>query len=221
MNCQSPDTVCETQNHCPPKTSPSCLSLLLIPPRLVAASLSSALDVVRNTLNGDYSDSCPTCCSYHAKDQACCDIPETGCPNPYVCHIYWHGCPGDTLHYQIQLTNTGKIKREFNLTPVNFPCTEEIPIVEPSKKSLLPEQSLKAKISFTIPTSFGGGTYKTRIKVAGAYEQYILVCLNVQAQQDCCCAIEQGEIPTHIKSHQWFNHFQCEEPCFEAVNKES
>lgn len=220
MSCHSPDTACETKNYCPPNTSPSCLSFLLLPPRLITASITRGLDVIRKTLDGHYSDCCPSCHGYHAKDQSCCDIPTTNCPSPYVCHINWHGCPGDTLHYHIQVTNTGKIKREFNLTPINFPCTDEVVTVEPNKKVLLPEQSLKAKVSFTIPKDFGGGIYKTRIKVAGAYEQYILICLNVKAQQDCCCAFDQGEIPTHIKKHEWFNHFQCEEQCFEPIKKE-
>lgn len=220
VNCHSPDTVCETASQCSPKTSPSCLSFLLLPPRLVTASLSGALDVIRKTLDGQYSDCCPSCHGHHAKDKPCCDIPETDCPSPYVCYINWYGCPGDTLHYQIQVTNTGKIKREFNLTPVHFPCTDEVVSIAPNKKALLPEQSFKATVSFTIPTSFGGGTYRTRINVAGAYEQFILVCLHVQPQQHCCCAIDQGEIPTHIKKHLWFHHFQCEEQCFEPVEKE-
>lgn len=216
MNCQSPDTVCDVTKPCPPKTSPSCLSILLLPSRLITASLSSGLEVIRKTLDGDYADHCVRPC--HEPD-TCCDIPETACPSPVVCFINWQGCPGDTLHHDIQVTNIAKIKREFCLTPVSFPCTEETITVKPEKKMLLPDESLKAKASFTIPKDFGGGVYRTRIKVAGAYEQYIQVCLTVHAQQHCCCVIEQGEIPTHIKKHQWFHHFQCEEPCFETVSK--
>ncbi len=221
VNCHSPDWDCEAPNTCPPKSQPSCLSVLLLPPRLIAAALYSAGDVIKTTFDGGYADSCPICHECHPKDKACCDIPETACPSPYVCQIHWTGCPGDTLHYQIQVTNTSKIKREFNLTPVAFPCTEETISVTPNKKTLMPDESLQATASFKIPNTFGGGNYRTKIKVAGAYEQYILVCLTVPAQQHCCCVIEQGEIPTHIKAHHWFHHFQCEEPCFEPVRKES
>lgn len=219
MSCQLPETICESKTHDTNKTSPSCLSFLLLPPRLITASVLSGLDVVRKTLNGEYTDYCSHCQNHHSKDKSCCDIPETSCPSPCVCYINWQGCPGDTLHFRIQVTNTAKIKQEFNLTPVGFPCTDEIITIEPNKKNLQPEQSLKAIASFTIPKEFGGGLYKTRIKVIGAYEQYILVCLKVKPQEHCCCVIEQGEIPTHIKSHQWFHHFQCEEQCFEPVNK--
>jgi hypothetical protein len=101
-----------------------------------------------------------------------------------------------------------------------FPCSEETIKLTLDKQILLPNQSLKAIASFIIPSTFGGGNYRTRIKVAGAYEQYILVDLTVNPNQDCCCNIEQGEIPTHIKAHRWYHHFQCEEPCFEAVPQE-
>jgi hypothetical protein len=215
--CRTPDLSCYPSDDYPPKNLPSCLSLMLLPPRLFAASLAGAAEVIRKTLDGDFVDSCPSCHYHHAKDKPCCDIPETPCPSPYVCHIHWTGCPGDKLHYQIQITNTAKIKRLFTLTPVPFSCTEDVIDLSVNKQVLLPDQPLKTIASFTIPKTFGGGHYQTRIKVAGAYEQYILVYLTVHPNQDCCCDIEQGEIPTHIKAHHWYHHFQCEEPCFEAL----
>lgn len=199
---------------------PSCLSLLLLPPRLLSASLSSMAEIFKETLNAQYNEVCPSCYGHHSKHKMCCSIPEKHCPSPYACRINWSGCPGDTLHYQIQLTNTAKIKRDFSLIPVEFPCTDDVIKVTPDKKSLLPEQSLKATASFTIPESFGGGIYRTRIKVVGTYAQYILVCLDVHAHENCCCEIEQGEIPKRIKAHYWYHHFQCEEPCFDAVQRE-
>lgn len=220
QNCHSPHWNCDTPDTCSPKSQPSCLSVLLLPPRAIAAALSGAADVIKTTFDGGYADHCPRCHKYHGKEKECCDIPETHCPSPYVCRIDWSGCPGDSFHHKIQVTNTSKVKREFNLISVNFPCTEEKLSVTPNKKTLLPDESLQATASFKIPESFGGGTYRTKIKVAGAYEQYILVCLTVPAQEDCCCVIEQGEIPKRIKAHHWFHHFQCEELCFEPVGKE-
>lgn len=218
--CHTPAVHCDTSYDRAPKTLPSCLSLMLLPPRLLAASLSGAAEVIQKTFDGVFLDTCPSCHHHHPDHQLCCDISETACPSPYVCHIHWTGCPGDKLHYQIQVTNTAKIKRLFTLIPVHFPCSKEVIKLTTDKQVLLPEQSLKSIASFTIPSTFGGGSYRTRIKVAGAYEQYILVNLTVHPNQDCCCDIEQGEIPTHIKAHRWYHHFQCEEPCFEAVTQE-
>lgn len=216
-NCHSSGSACPCPDDVSPKTQPSLLSLILLPPRAIAASLSGAAEIFRKTLDGGYADSCSLCEGYHAKHEPCCEIPETCCPSPCVCKILWIGCPGDTLQYHIQVTNTGKIKREFKLTPLPFPCSDETLKVTPNKKELAPDEILKAVASFTIPESFGGGQYHTRIKVAGAYEQYIVVSLHVKPHQHCCCVIEQGEIPKRIRAHHWYHHFQCEEPCFEAV----
>lgn len=219
-NCHSSDLTSPCA-EATTKTQPSLLSLALLPARAIAASLSGAADVFRKTFDGEYSDTCSICCKAHAKHEDCCEIPESRCPSPCVCKIHWTGCPGDTVHYQIQVTNTGKIKRDFKLSALPFSCTSESLKVSPDKKSLQPAESLKATASFTIPTTFGGGIYQTRIIVAGAYEQYILVHLTVKPHQHCCCEIEQGEIPKRTKAHHWYHHFQCEEPCFEAISQET
>lgn len=216
-SCHTPDRPYCPEHEASPVTSPSCLSLMLLPPRLLAASLSGAANVIRKTLNGEFLDTGPSCHHDQDKHKFCCEIPETACPDLNVCHIHWSGCPGDKLHYQIEVTNTAKIKRIFTLTPLPFSCTDDEINLSINQQSLLPNKSLKTTASFIIPKSFGGGNYHTRIKVAGAYEQFILVYLTVRPHQDYCCSIEQGEIPKHIKAHRWYHHFQCEEPCFEAV----
>jgi len=190
---------------------------VLLPSRIIAASFSGAADVIKKTFDGEFTDACHYCGKHHYKNQACCEIPETECPSPYVCDIHWHGCPGDKLQHNIQVNNTGKIQREFNLTAAPFPCTDEVVAISNTKKTLAPGESLKTIASFSIPESFAGSQFKTVINVAGAYEQFITVYLHVEAKQDCCCFIEQGEIPNHIKAHHWYHHFQCEEECFEPV----
>jgi len=156
-NCHAPEWTCDDSYDCPPKSLPSCLSLLLLPPRLLAASFFGASDVIKKTLDGAYADDCSqikACCE---SKQDCCEIPETQCPSPIVCRINWIGCPGDTLKYQIQVTNISKQKRDFTLTPQAFPCTDDLIKVVPNKQSLAPDESLSAVSSFTIPDAFGGG----------------------------------------------------------------
>jgi hypothetical protein len=219
-NCHSQTLACDPPKVCAPKTLPSTRSLILLTPRVLTASLAGAAEVIQKTFEGGYPDTCAICRHHHDKQKSCCDIPETNCPSPYVCRILWEGCPGDTFKYQLQVTNTSDIEREFNLIPSPFLCTEEAVTVTPDNKKLLPDQSLNATISFTIPDTFGGGLYRARIKVAGAYAQFITINLTVADHQDCCCSIEQGEIPTRLKAHQWFDHFQCEEQCFEPIEQE-
>lgn len=211
-------TPCTATDPCPehpypatPVYLPSVSGLLLLAPRLLSATVYSAVDVVKRTFDGTLEDDCLA--------KPCCDIPETQCPSPYVCQIHWTGCPGDSFNYRIQVTNTSKVEREFTLTSVPFPCTEEAVKVTPDKKTLGPDESLKAVASFTIPDTFAGSSYRTRITVTGKYEQYILVCLTVRPQQACCCHIEQGDIPRRIKARHWYHHFQCEEDCFPPAGK--
>lgn len=209
--CPTTDPCCDHPYAANPVYLPSASGLLLLAPRLLSATIYSAVDVVKRTFDGTLEDDCLT--------KPCCDIPETLCPSPYVCRIHWTGCPGDSFKYQIQVTNTSKVEREFTLTSVPFPCTDEAVTVTPDRKTLGPDESLKAVASFTIPDTFAGSTYRTRITVAGKYEQYILVCLTVRPQQACCCHIEQGEIPKRIKAKHWYHHFQCEEECFPPAGK--
>ncbi|WP_166263954.1 hypothetical protein [Marinobacter caseinilyticus] len=212
--CTTPDLTCDPSSGDRLKILPSGLNLVLLPPRLLAASLQGAADVVRKTFDGSYGDLCPACHCRHDKHQPCCGIPETRCPSACVGRIHWTGCPGDSFQYQVQVTNTADVEREFTLTAMPFPCTKETVKVFPDKKTLAPGESLTAVISFTVPETFAGSTYSARITVAGAYDQFIQVWLVVRPKQACCCHIEQGEIPKRIKAHHWFNHFQCEEDCF-------
>lgn len=216
----SSDVVCEPGDMEPPRRRPSGVSLLLLPPRALAAGLQGAAEVLRKTLDGHYADACPVCQGHHGPGE-CAQIPETPCPSPCVCRIDWVGCPGDSFQHRIQVTNTADTGREFSLRPEAFPCTGETVAVSPDSKTLEPGESLQAVASFTIPDSFGGSIYRTRIRVVGAYEQYILLCLRVRPHQACCCYIEQGRMPKRIRAHRWFHHFQCEEDCFEPAGKQN
>lgn len=216
------DPCCDASYPETPVCLPSARGLLLFTPRLVSATLYSAAEVIRRTLDGTIDGTLDSSLDSGLEEnnclgEPCCDIPETHCPPPCVCRIHWTGCPGDSFRYQIQVTNTAKVDQEFTLTPVPFPCTEEVVTVTPDNKNLGPDESLKAIASFTIPdtfASFAGSRYRTRITVAGKYQQYIQVCLTVRPQQACSCHIEQGEIPKRIRARHWYHHFQCEEDCF-------
>ena len=186
---------------------PKCLSWLLLGPRLLKASAESSVQVIKSTFNN--------------KEKACCEIPETGCPPRCVGGIDWLGMPGDTLHHEIYLTNTGDKKRTFELTPLPFACSDESVKVTPNKKELAPGESLKAKVSFKIPEAFAGSHLQTEILLRGAYEQCIVIDLCVKSREESCSDIQQGEVPTQVKAHHWYDHFQCEKPCFESLDQEN
>ncbi|WP_328184581.1 COG1470 family protein [Marinobacter sp. OP 3.4] len=193
---------------------PSPLSLLLLPPRLLFATLDSGAGVIRRTFDGSYEKYdaalCKVCNGVHR--EACCDIPETSCPVP--CHIRWRGCVGNSFRYELQITNRTRVEREFTLTPEPFPVTGETVTVSPDKKTLGPDESATVVVSFTNPEAMAGGCYQSRIKLVGAYEEHILVSLEVRARQCCQCHIEQGEMPKKVRAHHWYHHFQCTQDCF-------
>ena len=200
---------------------PSGTSLILLMPRLLVTTIHGAVDVLKKTFDGTYDESCPVCGGTHNHAGACCDIPEIHCPSPCVCNIHWVGCPGDSFKHSIQVTNTSSAEREFTLSSVPFPHTEEAVVVTPDNKTLGVDESLQAAASFTIPETFAGSRYRTVIKVQGAYEQIIQVWLTVRPRQACGCHVEQGDIPKRVKAHHWYHHFQCVDDCFEPVKKVS
>lgn len=215
--CDTSFAGCGPARDRPPVCLPSGISLLLLPPRLLAATAYSAVNVIKQTLDGAYDDGCPVCHGKHGKGEACCGIPEESCPDPCVCHICWEGCPGDSFRYRVQVTNIASTEREFTLTALPFACTEETVTVVPDKKTLAQDESFQAVVSLTIPDQLAGGRYLSRIKLVGAYEQIILVHLTVKPRHACCCHVEQGDIPKRIKAHHWYHHFQCLEDCFEPA----
>lgn len=215
-------------DHCAPSPKaepgaylPSPLSLLLLPARVLFATLDSGAGVIRRTFDGSYETYdtalCRVCHGHHSG--ACCDIPETTCP--VSCHIRWSGCVGDSFHYEVQLTNRTRLEREFTLTPEPFPVIGETVTVSPDQKTLEPDESVTVVVSFTIPESMAGGCYQSRIRLVGAYEEDIKVSLAVATRQCCQCHIEQGESPKKIRAHHWYHHFQCTQDCFPPAGDRS
>ncbi len=206
---------CHPHPDCPPESIslPSCKSLILLAPRLISATINAGAGVIKRTFDGSLKEK--DCC--HPHHEHCCHIPETHCPDQCVGVVYWHGCVGDTLQHHLQVTNTGKDSRNFSLEATPFPCTDKKVAITPDSKNLAPGETLKAVISFTIPEELAGSTFSVAVKIKGKYEQYLKIVLCVKPRQHCCTSVEQGEIPKHIKAHHWYHHFQCEEPCFDAL----
>lgn len=178
-------------------------NVLLLGPRLVKATAQSTIDVLQET--------------FQKTGASFCKIPETHCPPRCICAVDWCGSVGDRLTHHVVLTNSGKHRRNFELVALPFSCTEVKVRIHKDFATLAPGESLKTSIEFTIPEGFAGQTLMAEVLVRGAYEQSICITLDVKSIAQACCDIHQGEIPTRIKAHQWFHHFQCEVPCFDAI----
>jgi hypothetical protein len=43
--------------------------------------------------------------------------------------------------------------------------------------------------------------------------------LNVACACDDTCSFIQGDIPFKVSADNWYKHFQCSEPCFDAITQ--
>jgi hypothetical protein len=152
----------------------------------------------------------------------CCEIPETACPPRCVCQIVWHAARGEHAKATITLTNTAKKTQIFSIaaTPFHGPegDTGVTPSIAPASVSLNANQSTTIDVGLDVSDKFEAGkTYSAEVTLTGQYEQCVELRLCVRPSQAHHCHVRQGDIPTHIRAHRWYDHFQCEEPCFEPA----
>jgi len=147
-----------------------------------------------------------------------CAIPETECPPRCVCDLEWEACPGEKLQATITVRNTSSTTRLFHFSSTVFqgPGNPNVPLsLSPTSANLAPNQAITIAVSFGVGANFQPGqAYHAEVLITGAYEQCVDVILRVRAATQPHCDVEQGDIPKRIHAHQWYHHFQCEEPCF-------
>jgi len=150
-----------------------------------------------------------------------CAIPETECPARCVCEVSWEANPGETLGLTLRVSNTSKVARTFTLSATPFTGAGASPgtiALEPTSLSLPTGHSAVVDGTFAVP-KVDTGDYEAEIMVQGAYEQCVRVVLKVRRDKTCgadrcTCEVVQGDPPVRIRAHQWYDHFQCTEPCF-------
>ncbi len=155
---------------------------------------------------------------------AVCDIPETECPPRCVCTIDWDACRGERRQHAIRITNTAQKDVAFELLTTPFDGlagSSNLIALQPSSLVLKPGESGISMASITVPEKTPAGDYYAEILVRGQYEQCVRVALTVRSTRQCICEVAQGEIPVRIRAHRWYDHFQCIEPCFEPISKDT
>lgn len=158
----------------------------------------------------------------------CCEIPETECPPRCVCEIRWKACQGGAVQANVQVTNTGSATRNFvfSATPFSGPGNPSAAIqVSPPTATLAPNTSVNVAVSFSVPADFQSGSqYTAELRVYGAYEQCVRIILDVEPStaKNCAperCEVRAGDLPVRIRAHNWYDHFQCTEPCVELLRQ--
>ena len=153
----------------------------------------------------------------------CCDIPQQDCPPRCVCEIAWEAAAGESVQATIRVTNTSTQARSFSFkaTPLQGGASASTLNLSPAGANLVSGQS----VTLTLATTLGndakpGERYSAEVLIHGAYEQCVVVRLDVCSNQSAHCEVEQGDPPVRVRAHQWYHHFQCEEPCAPARSTE-
>jgi hypothetical protein len=152
----------------------------------------------------------------------CCEIPETACPPRCVCVIAWQAARGEDAKATITLTNTAKKAQAYSIESTTFQGpsgdTGVTPTVAPANVNLNPNQSATIEVTLNVTDKFEtNNSYAAEVTITGQYEQCVQLHLTVTPSRRHHCDVKQGDIPTHIRAHRWYDHFQCEEPCFEPA----
>lgn len=147
----------------------------------------------------------------------CCDIPEKDCPPRCVCKVNWKAARGERLNAVIRVTNRSNQARNFVFHAKPFTGGgKELPgpTVTPTTVFLQSGESISVKAELTVTELFQVGTvYDSEVVITGAYEQCVCLTLCVDPESVCHCSVEQGDPPVRVRAHQWYDHFQCVEPC--------
>jgi len=151
------------------------------------------------------------------KSCSCCDIPETQCPNRCVGPILLGAMTGQMVVAGVRIVNDAQETRTFTMsaTPFFSGTASATFAFSPGSLVIPAGSSGFTSASVTIPTDFTKGIYQAEILATGAYEQCVLVNLQVGCDEMRSATVEivQVEAPFRIRAHHWYDHFQCCEPC--------
>ncbi len=153
-----------------------------------------------------------------------CEIPETQCPPYCVCELDWDACEDSQIKGSINITNTGQNAVNFTLQAGTFKSEKDEsgkkPDITPASFTLAPGASQAVVVKMSVGSDFDpNDRYETEIKIRGRYEQCVKLRLFVRRNTKPHCSIDHGEIPRRIVAHNWYDHFQCEELCFEPIKQ--
>jgi hypothetical protein len=187
--------------------------------RLVTLSLEGASEFMKQS-SSFFLAALPKLAS--SGGATCCDIPETSCPPRCTRTIEWEGSAGEELRTVIKVVNTSKAALAFTFSsnPFTNAAGLQLPVeVSPASATLNPGASATVLASFTVTdaVALGGPLEEAEVLIQGAYTQRVCLKLQAQANKAAHCVVEQGDPPVRIRAHEWWDHFQCTEPCVTDV----
>lgn len=192
------------------------LSLALLGPRLMAATLEQASTAVR--LGSKMLDDAMPAALVSRRSGGCCNIPEQDCPPRCVCEITWDATAGEAVKAVIHFRNSSAQQTrvfQFQATPFTGAGNPNVaPNVSPASATLGPGQSAAIVVDLKPTGAFQNDqTYHAEVVIRGAYEQCVCLAYTPRRQTHPECHVQQGDPPVRIRAHHWYDHFQCVEPC--------
>ena len=155
---------------------------------------------------------------------AACAIPKTSCPPKCGCTITWNASVGELRKSTIKIHNSSKDSITYTLAAQPFTSCgkslKSMPAVEPQSLTAAPGETVSAAVGVAVGEEFQSGTtYEAKILVQGKYERNVKIVLDVACACDDACTFTQGDIPYKTSADNWYKHFQCSEPCFDAITQ--
>ncbi|MGR8931912.1 MAG: COG1470 family protein [Gammaproteobacteria bacterium] len=172
-----------------------------------AALLKKSAEVVSGLVPNDLSQS------------DCCAVPETPCPPRCSYQIHWEAGRGETVQAHVKVTNSGSAAREFTFKaePLQTGGQGDVPlpvVVEPAQATLQPGQAVTLNLRVAVDQKSSlAACYTGELVIHGGWEQCLKLLLDVSAGCDCVVEIQHGDPGVKVRAHQWYEHYQCTEPC--------
>jgi hypothetical protein len=117
----------------------------------------------------------------------------------------------------ISVHNAGRAVQSFQFEPqalVGLAAGAARLVVWPDSLQLGAGQSGVARVKLQGSVDLSPGqSYHGTVRVLGYYEQNIETRTRVEPDPTGHVEVEQGEAPTRIRAHHWYDHFQCTDAC--------
>lgn len=131
--------------------------------------------------------------------------------------VQWKIDRGVLAEAAVTLRNGGKAVQSFGLesTALVGPAAPGARVVvSPDSLQLGAGQSGVVRLALQGSAALHPGhTYTAELLIHGFYEQCVEIRAHVEPDASGHVELEQGEAPTRIRAHHWYDHFQCTDSC--------
>jgi hypothetical protein len=138
-------------------------------------------------------------------------------PETYKSGVAWQFERGVVPEASITAFNTGKASRVFSFVPTPIAGAEgtlAALVVTPDSAMLSPGQSVAVRLQLQHSETLNPGQhYKAALVVRGFYDQRLHVHSHVERDPSGHVEVDQGDAPTYLRAHHWYDHFQCTLDC--------